>query len=276
MNISINEIVVSLNNILIQYDAHGAEVEYLHSRQTEIINKQENSIAKEAIRKKYDHLIEAYKQESNNNRLSNEKLENIAKILKSYWLENYNFLYSELFKCLFSKNINTQQERKGIGFASFDCVEFTGNQVLKVILTTHIFLNKFDEKRFTQNRKNKEDKIKNLNKSLIIAKNYNNQSLVNEINTMIKLINQEDYITKEIIYKNCFYHIHQILIDKSNFWNDMKPLAKETKAKEIANQILEDFFMLKVQYKPSKKRGEKKFYELGSDRPRVFYYYLSK
>jgi len=141
-------------------------------------------------------------------------------------------------------------------------------EIIQKIINTKAFL-EIHKDRFLLNNKQKQKDINNLNKSIDIANKYNNQHLVNELNSMITFIKNENYITEEIIYKNCFFVIHKHLYDISSDY------TRTTKAVDIANSIVSDFFLIKSKYKISKKISKKEFYQNGFSKPRIFYYYSS-
>ena len=113
-------------------------------------------------------------------------------------------------------------------------------------------------------------KVKNsYNKKLVTWLDLNlqvAQLLIYELENMINQIQEEDFVTEEIIYKSCFYGLHQVLSEE---------FAKSTKAVDIANELLDNFFCIGKRYKPSKNIAEKEFFEHGYEESRAFIYYKS-
>ncbi|MCT7500359.1 hypothetical protein [Aliarcobacter cryaerophilus] len=120
--------------------------------------------------------------------------------------------------------------------------------------------------RYLQTEREQQSNIKNLENVKDLASKFNNQKLINELNNMIELISKEDFITKEIIIKSCFFTLHNILVRK---------FPKTTKAKDYANSLIQSFFNTNKQYKSSNKIDKKVFFENGSQISREFFYYKS-
>lgn len=195
--------------------------------------------------------------------LDNEILELFSSVILDY----YEIDTNEDIKKLFNPLINIA-ELKNItpgSFFTWNNMELVTISVIHNIYNDIQFLKKH-KKRFFENIREKNKATENLKKSIDIAARFNNQLLVYELEIMIDQVKEESFITEELIYKSCFFNLHKTLCEE---------FSKTTRAVEIANSLLDSFFDIKKQYKPSKKIGRKDFYENGFQEPRSFYYYKS-
>lgn len=235
----------------------------------------DDGLAKDGAVKELNNKIIACKNEDIFRFIDDKVMSDILEIIYNSWLEHEDVYFSEIFKS--AMNCTCFDEENTLNsIASFNPYEIIGYEIIMQILNTNIMIQKLEAGRFVQNAKDKNNRVSILEKSLKIAHNYNNTSLVHDLQEMISKIDNEDYISKEVIIKNCFYNIHKLLSTNSSYFNGVKPLAKETYAKDIANAILNDFFNVERNYKPSKNIAKKEFYEQNETIPRTLYYYLSK
>lgn len=222
-----------------------------------------DGIIKRGATKELEALIQSFEREINlYNDLDIELVNDLINFIKE-WIKSTDNDKKELLKPL--ENIANKNDLSNGLYATFNDMELILINIIYEIINTQVFLNKFNH-RFTQKDIQKKATINNLNKSIDIAKKYNNYLLINELETMINQIDNENYITEEILYKSCFWSLHQIL---------MKKFTKTTKALDLANAIMSDFFMIGVKYKATKNIGKKDFFENGFFEPRTFYYYKS-
>lgn len=224
-----------------------------------------NGISKKGATKELNALIKAFEEEIKDELLIEEET---IDLFVSTILEYYEYGTNEEMKILFeplNEIANLKNISHGKPFFSFNEMAITTFSIIQNILLD-IKLIKKHKKRFFETTRLKKQSIDNLEQSIVIAKRFNNQALIFELETMISQIQDENLITDRIIYKSCFFGLHKTLSEK---------FSSTTKAKNIANQLLLDFFNINEDYKPTKNIVKKDFYEHGYSHPRSFYYYKS-
>lgn len=271
--LSIENIKSKLNTIIKSQDTMGQDMQHFKQLKKQYVDNMEQGFIKDGATKEVNGIIKSFKQQSRKYKINDKQLEYFTMIINEWINESNLDIHKRLFTIFNSAYISTSK-----GYASFDCIELVGYEIIGQLITTQYFLNLHKDGRFIRDKREKDIKIKQLNKTIKLSATYNNHHLIGELENMIEQIKKEDYITQDIIIKSCFYSIHKLLIDESNFWNNEQALSKETQAKDISNQLVMDFFNLTLEdgYKPSKNKGQKIFYEQGYNNPRIFYYYKSK
>ena len=272
-HLSMESIKSKLNTIIKSQDIMGHDIQHFKQLKKQYVDNMEQGFIKDGATKEVNGIIKSFKQQSNKYKINNNQLEYFI-ITINEWINDSNLdIHKRLFTIFNSNHISTNN-----CYASFDCIELIGYEIISQLITTQYFLNLHKDGRYIRDKREKDIKIKQLNKTIQLATTYNNHHLLNELENMLEQIKKEDYITQDIIIKSCFYSIHKLLIDEGNFWNNEQSLSKETQAKDISNQLIMDFFNLTFEdgYKPSKNIGQKVFYEQGYNNPRIFYYYKSK
>ena len=228
------------------------------------VNSLPDGVSKRGGTKELNALIKSFENEIKENmELDNEILELFSSVILDY----YEIDTNEDIKKLFNPLINIA-ELKHItpgSFFTWNNMELVTISVIHNIYNDIQFLKKH-KKRFFENIREKNKAIENLKKSIDIAVRFNNQLLIYELENMINQIQEENFVTEEIIYKSCFYGLHQVLSEE---------FAKSTKAVDIANELLDNFFCIGKRYKPSKNIAEKEFFEHGYEESRAFIYYKS-
>jgi len=263
-----------LNNIIASNNVHYNEIKIWEKIKQNSLTM-EDGLAKDGAIKELDNQIEACKNEDIFKFINDDTINNVISIICDSWLKHEDEYYSKIFQSIMNSTFFVEDNVLS-SIASFNPYEIIGYEIIMQILRTQIMIYKLKLGRFVQNKKDKNNKISNLKRSLKIANSHNNTNLEFELSLMIEQIDDEDYITQEVIFKSCFFTIHKLLSNHDLYFNGVKPLAKETYAKDIANTILNDFFNVEKKYKPSKNTGKKEFYEHNEQEPRIFYYYLSK
>ncbi len=255
----------AVKNITIIHNTRQKELDtfWKTTVKDEVINIPDG-VLKTGAEKELNALIKSFENEIlEDTYLDNEILELFSSVILDYYEMNTN----EDIKKIFNPLVNIAKLKNIIpgSFFSWDYIELITVSIVYIIYKDIQFLGKH-KKRFFENIREKNKAIDNLKKSIDIAKIFNNQSLVKELEIMINQIEEESFITEELIYKSCFFNLHKTLCE--NF-------SKTTKAVEISNSLLNSFFDINKQYKPSKNIDKKDFYENGFKEPRSFYYYKS-
>lgn len=228
------------------------------------VNNLPDGVSKRGATKELNSLIKSFENEIQEDiHLDNEILELFSNVILDYYEMSTNKDIEKIFNPLV--NIAKLKDIIPGSYFSWDSMELITVRIVHSIYKDIQFLKKH-KKRFFENIREKNKSIDNLKKSIDIAKRFNNQLLIYELEVMINQIEEENFITEELIYKSCFYSLHQTLSEE---------FAKTTKAIDISNELLDSFFGIGKRYKPSKNIDKKNFYENGYEEPRSFYYYKS-
>lgn len=255
----------ALKNIILMYAVREKELPLWSEYKKNKIDILPNSLIKRGAEKEINALIKANKREVElDKQIGDDTLEFFSnKILELYQSNNDDM------KRIFEPIYNIADTKVEIGIIGASWIEADLEHITKKIiydfLSTEMFLKKYN-KRFIQKTNEKDKLILNLKKSIDIAQRFNNQLVIQELNSFIEQINNESFITEELIYKSLFYSLHKILTE--NF-------SATTKAVELSNDLIQYFTKIEKNYKPSKNIGKKDFFENGFNHPRSFYYYKS-
>lgn len=255
----------AVKNIVIIHSVKQRELDSVWK--TIIRNEVDNlpeGVSRRGATKELNALIKSFENEIEEDmHLNNEILEQFSSTILEYYEMGTNKDIEKLFNPLYT--ISDLTDITPGAYFSWDNMELVTINVIHNIFSDIQFLKKH-KKRFFKNTREKNKAIDNLKKSIDIAKSFNNQLLIYELESMINQIKEENLITEEIIYKSCFYGLHQSLSEE---------FSKTTKAVDIANSLLDSFFYLNKLYKPTKNIDKKDFFEQGYQEPRSFYYYKS-
>ncbi len=255
----------AVKNITIIHNTRQKELDiFWKTTVRDEINSLPEGVSKRGATKELNSLIKSFENEIlEDTHLDNQILELFSNVILDY----YEMSTNEDMKKIFNPLVNIAKLKNIIpgSYFSWDSMELITVSIVHSIYKDIQFLKKH-KKRFFENIREKNKSIDNLKKSIDIAKRFNNQLLVYELEIMINQVKEESFITEELIYKSCFFNLHKTLCEE---------FSKTTRAVEIANSLLDSFFDIKKQYKPSKNIDRKDFYENGFQEPRSFYYYKS-
>lgn len=258
-------IELAVKNIILIHNTRQKELDtFWKTTIRDEVNNLPDGVSKRGATKELNALIKSFENEILEDiKLDNEILEKFSNVILDYYAMDTNVDIVKLFNPL-SNIAKLTNIIPGVYF-SWSNIEFVVVNVVYSIFNDIKFLKKH-KKRFFENSREKNKTIENLEKSIDIANIFNNQALIYELKMMINQINEENFITEEIIYKSCFFSLHQSLTEE---------FTKTTKAVDLANDLLNSFFNIGKKYKPSNNIDRKDFFEQGFQEPRSFYYYKS-
>lgn len=250
----------AIQNIIVISDFKTKAIEDYWNNELAIINNLNFGLSRDGAEKEIKSLIDSFKIE---NEINDFVIDTIQKGIKEYFDVDKESEISKLFNNLLNIAI-LEDIRPGINEFSFNSLE---GMVIDIVSAIYDYIILYqNSNRYLQTEREQQSNIKNLENVKDLASKFNNQKLINELNNMIELISKEDFITKEIIIKSCFFTLHNILVRK---------FPKTTKAKDYANSLIQSFFNTNKQYKSSNKIDKKVFFENGSQISREFFYYKS-
>lgn len=253
----------AIKNILTINDFKTREIKTYWNKELLETNNFYEGLARDGAVKEIKSLIESYELEKDSNEMQDYKIDIIEKVILDYLNTDNQSEISKLFNGL--NNISSLEDiESGVNVFSYDSIESINIDIIDTIYNCITMVENFE--RYIQNDREQKSNIKNLENVKELASKYNNQKLIEELNNMIELIQNEDFITREIIIKSCFFNLHYILSRK---------FPKTTKAKDYANSLIQSFFNTSKQYKPTNKIDKKVFFENGSKISRELFYYKS-